>query len=298
MNRSFTNKEEYNKQPLVSVVTPSLNQGQFIEQTILSVKNQHYPNIEHIIIDGGSTDNTLDIIKKYEDTYNMCWISESDKGQADAINKGFKMARGEIIGWLNSDDVYFDSEVIFTIARAFSIYDVDIIYGDAIKINEKNKLMKIRVSPNFNYGLLTQWCYIIQPTVFFKVNVVKEEILNVNLNYSMDYEFWLRLGKKYKWKHITKIIAADRNHPDRKIIRNSMLSGEETRKVKNQFCESQNLFYKFPFNNIYKGWYKFKGLAKIKSLYYNKKNYSFNIKFDSLLKFIINQIFIKDKSLI
>lgn len=86
------------KLPLVSIITPSYNQGLFIEETILSVKNQTYPLIEHINADGGSTDNTLDIIKKYEHTYNMQWVSEPDKGQSNAVNKGWKMAQGEILG--------------------------------------------------------------------------------------------------------------------------------------------------------------------------------------------------------
>ena len=94
--------------PRVSIVTPSYNQGQFIEDTLLSVKNQDYPSIEHIIVDGGSTDNTLEILQKYEGSYSMRWVSEPDRGQSDAVNKGFRMANGEIVGWLNSDDCYFD----------------------------------------------------------------------------------------------------------------------------------------------------------------------------------------------
>lgn len=93
-------------EPLVSIVTPSFNQGRFIEETILSVKNQNYPHIEHLIIDGGSTDETLDVIRRYEGTYNLRWVSEPDEGQADALNKGFRLARGEVLGWLNADDTY------------------------------------------------------------------------------------------------------------------------------------------------------------------------------------------------
>ncbi|MCL0071992.1 glycosyltransferase [Peptococcaceae bacterium] len=95
-----------NSKPLVSIVTPSLNQGGFIEDCIRSVKNQSYKNIEHIIVDGGSTDATINILKKYEGTYNMIWLSEPDNGMYDAINKGFKLSKGEIMAWINADDMY------------------------------------------------------------------------------------------------------------------------------------------------------------------------------------------------
>ncbi len=115
--------------PLVSIVTPSLNQGRFIQETILSVKDQTYPNIEHIIVDGGSTDGTLDIIKKYEGTYKMRWVSEPDSGQSDAINKGWRMAKGEILAYLNSDDTYMPWAVE-TAVELFSEHpDVAIIVG-------------------------------------------------------------------------------------------------------------------------------------------------------------------------
>ena len=99
-----------NKLPKISVVTPSFNQGRFVEETILSVLNQDYPNIEYIIIDGGSIDNTFDVINKYEDRID-CWVSEPDKGQSDAINKGFKRVTGDIVTWINSDDQYFTKNI-------------------------------------------------------------------------------------------------------------------------------------------------------------------------------------------
>jgi glycosyltransferase involved in cell wall biosynthesis len=113
--------------PLVSIVTPSYNQGRFIEATLLSVRNQDYPNIEHLVIDGGSSDNTVEILEKYEKVYNLKWISEPDKGQSDAVNKGFERARGLIIGWLNSDDIYIDQQVIsYIVSKSKEFSDADV----------------------------------------------------------------------------------------------------------------------------------------------------------------------------
>jgi glycosyltransferase involved in cell wall biosynthesis len=109
--------------PLVSIVTPSLNQGEFLEECIKSVKNQTYKNIEHIIIDGGSNDNTIDILKEYESAYNMTWISEPDTGMYDAINKGFKLSTGEIMAWINADDMYlpWSIEIVVNVISRLNI---------------------------------------------------------------------------------------------------------------------------------------------------------------------------------
>ena len=113
--------------PKISVITPSYNQGQYIEETILSVLNQNYPNLEYIIMDGGSTDNTVEVIMKYADKITF-WVSEKDKGQADAINRGFKKATGDILCWLNSDDYYF-SETLKYVAENLDINKKEILFG-------------------------------------------------------------------------------------------------------------------------------------------------------------------------
>lgn len=113
---------------LVSIITPSFNGGKYIEECIKSIKNQSYKHIEHIIIDGGSKDNTIELLKKYEGTYNMTWISEPDKGMYDAINKGFNMAKGEILAWLNTDDMYFPWAVE-TAVKTINKYNIDWLTG-------------------------------------------------------------------------------------------------------------------------------------------------------------------------
>ena len=203
-----------NKLPLVSIITPSYNQSEFIENTIRSAKNKNYPNIEHIIIDGGSQDETISLLKKYEKTYNMKWISESDSGQSDAINKGFKLAQGEIIGWVNSDDVYVFRDTISTVVNVLiQNPDINIVYGDCIIIDERNVIKRIYNSPDWNYNyLLKGFSYIPQPATFFRKKVIFNSELNTTLNFAMDIDLWLRLGKNYPFYHINKILAGDRFH--------------------------------------------------------------------------------------
>lgn len=206
--------------PLVSIVTPSYNQGEFIEDTILSVKNQDYPNIEHIIVDGGSTDNTLEILEKYQGKYNMRWISEADKGQSDAVNKGFKMTRGEIIGWLNSDDVYFNKHVIRDVVSFFNCKpNADVVYGDLALIDRNGLILKIDVAPSFTRSRLERGLFIPQPASFIKKNVLTEYLLDENLKFFMDYDFWLRISERgYKFYHLRRILAAGRHYPQRKTL--------------------------------------------------------------------------------
>ncbi len=285
--------------PLVSIVTPSYNQGRFIEDTILSVKNQDYPNIEHIIVDGGSTDNTLDILKKYEGTYNMRWISEPDEGQSDAINKGFRMAKGEIIGWLNSDDVYFTRDVISYVVEEFKRNpDVDVIYGNAAAINKDNVLLKIRYSiPKFSYKRLLRGDFIIQPSTFFRKAVVQKHILDTNLHLAMDYEYWLRLANdNIKFKHVNKVLSAMRVHTAMKTRSRKKEMQKETRKVQEKYGQKFKInFYMLRLLDyvlIYL--LKIYGSKTIFELYSTKKeHFAFPIKFDFLLKTILTHFHYK-----
>jgi glycosyltransferase involved in cell wall biosynthesis len=142
------------KQPKISIITPSFNQGRFIADAIESVANQDYQNKEHIIIDAQSTDETLDVLKSYSHYKHLKWISEPDKGQSDALNKGFKLANGDIIGWLNADDFYhkkcFTSVVDFFNKNT----SVDILYGDYHWIDDKGKLIQKRKEIDFDSFVL------------------------------------------------------------------------------------------------------------------------------------------------
>ena len=200
----------------VSIITPSYNQSEFIGETIESVLAQNYSHVEHFVADGGSTDGTLEILENYDNKIE--WISEDDRGQADAINKGFNRVSGDIIGWLNSDDVYFDVNVLDRVVDYFENTGADVIYGDMALINSDSKIMKFSVLPDFDYEHLLRSCFIVQPSLFFKRNVVEENKLDINLEFVMDYEYWLRLADKYDFYHVSDVLSADRNHGGRKIL--------------------------------------------------------------------------------
>ncbi len=158
--------------PLVSIVTPSYNHGLYIEATIQSVLQQDYPNLEYIVIDGGSQDDTVEILKRYGD--RLCWISEPDHGQADAINKGFRMARGEILAWLNSDDTYLPGAVRQAVEYFQKHPDTSMVYGEGQHVDAAGHIIEPYTTEPFDYQRLSERCFICQPTVFFRAHVFRD----------------------------------------------------------------------------------------------------------------------------
>lgn len=202
----------------VSIITPSFNQAQFLEETILSVLNQDYANIEYIIIDGGSTDGSVEIIRRYASRLAF-WMSEPDRGQADAINKGFRRATGEIVAWLNADDVYVTCDAVRQIVAAFSAHpNADIVYGDALTIDEHSYIRRVRLLPDFDPQLLLRTCFLVQPAVFMRARVVQSQSLDDTLDVGMDYKLWLACAQEFKFWHLNRLIAGDRNHRQRKTV--------------------------------------------------------------------------------
>lgn len=204
--------------PKVSIISPSFNQVQFIEETICSVLNQKYPKIEYIIIDGCSTDGSVDIIRKYEKGISY-WVSEKDGGQADAINKGLSVATGSILAYLNTDDTYLPS-TIETIVNFFRDNpNVSMVYGDIFRIDEQGRIRK-RINPNNidSHKLLSGYFYLPQPTVFFKKEVWENiGYFDKNLNLAMDLDYWIRVYlNQYNIAYINEVLATERIYPNAK----------------------------------------------------------------------------------
>ncbi len=205
--------------PRISIVTPSYNQGRFIEETIRSVLLQGYPNLEYVIIDGGSTDNTLEIIRKYE-KWIYYWVSEKDSGQAHAVNKGFKIHSGDICGWLNSDDVYAQeafSSVSFT---WFNSDQPSMIYGDAVSTDITLRPYSKKVMKNYSLETMILGKSMPQPSVFFSKGLFdKIGPLDEDLFYNLDFEFFFRAwSNNYaeKFFYLPRILAYSRVYAETK----------------------------------------------------------------------------------
>jgi len=196
--------------PKFSIVTPSFNQGQYLERTILSVINQGYPNLEYIIIDGGSKDNSIDIIKQYE-RHLTYWVSERDPGQSNALNKGFSKITGDIVGWIASDD-WYEPGAFDLVAEHFGREPDSIIVGDCIRHYEpegRQRALKPK-KPSFE-TLLRYWrsgfCPP-QPSVFFPSTLLNRVgVLNEQLTYAMDLDLWLRMAPIASFHYIPKTLS-------------------------------------------------------------------------------------------
>ena len=214
--------------PLVSIIVPSYNQGQFVEDTILSILNQNYPNLEVIVMDGGSTDNTLEILELFNE--KIAVFSGPDRGQTDAINKGFAKAKGEIVAWLNSDDIYLYEDTISYIVDCFRHNpEIDVLFGDYIRIDEANNFLKAYyVWRDYSFERLMRVCYISQPTVFFRKHVIEKCPLDECLHYGMDIDLWLQLGKTgCRVEDCGRFVAAERIHGNAKTVANPTKSFDE-----------------------------------------------------------------------
>ncbi len=208
--------------PLITIVTPSYNQGKYIEETIQSVLNQTYKNIEYIIIDGCSNDETEDILKKYREYKNIKIIIEKDNGQTEAINKGFKMAKGELIGWINSDDI-LKYDCVENIVEAYKLnQDATVFYGYIDFIDEQsNKCYTKKIGDlEYNY-LLNVNPDINQQGSFYLAKRVKEiNYLDEKINFTMDYDLWLRLLKNNNGVNLHKIVGEFRIQYQSKTMTN------------------------------------------------------------------------------
>ena len=206
--------------PKVSIVTPSYNQARFIEETIRSVLLQGYPDLEYIIIDGGSADGTVDIIRKYE-KWLTYWVSEPDRGQSDAINKGWRLAQGDVLAFLNSDDIYMPGAVRTAAAFLGQNPDTGMIYGECNIIDEHSHLKRRFKTADFRIEkvLCGEPNVIPQPSAFIRRTTIdKVGLLDIDMDMAMDLDLWVRIGLKHSIVHIPEVLASHRLYPGTKTL--------------------------------------------------------------------------------
>ncbi len=214
--------------PKISIVTPSFNQGKYLEETILSVIEQNYLNLEYILIDGGSSDNSLDIINKYDDRISY-WISEPDNGQSDAINKGFARASGDIFGWINSDD-YYKPGTMDVISKELDPKQEQLLFGNCKYYNEDNgQSWESDVGSKYNSFRLPFDCnYLIQPSTFWTRKLWKKTgLLNTQYHYGFDWDWVLRASKHCEYIYTMNVLSVYRLHSDQKTQSGGKIRSEE-----------------------------------------------------------------------
>lgn len=217
-----------------SVITPSFNQGQFIERTIESVLTQPGVNLEYVVCDGGSNDETVSILKHYQD--RLRWVSAPDDGQADAVNQGLTMTTGDIIAWLNSDDVYYP-EALSKVASVFKANpELQVVYGNADWIDDCDRVLKSFPTEPWRYSRLKEACFLCQPAVFFRRSLVERYSgLDKTLQYCMDYELWLRFGKYTDFYFLPEKLAGSRMYASNKTMGQTLAAHAEI----NQMLETK-----------------------------------------------------------
>lgn len=224
----------------VSIVTPSYNQAAYLEETIQSVLSQDYPNVEYIIVDGGSTDGSVEIIKKYESQLAY-WVSEPDAGQAAAINKGFKRATGDVLAWLNSDDKYAEGAIRKVMGLFNSDDQLELLYGDYFCFTNAGRVIaKPKIAFDFNIALYV-YLMIPQPSSFWTKSLYDNlGGLNENFHFAFDYDFFLHAGRYLKNKpgsmrHEHDYFSYFRLHDESKTIRQQEKFKQERQKIREQF---------------------------------------------------------------
>lgn len=226
---------------LVSIITPSYNQAKYLEQTILSVLNQDCPRIEYIVMDGASTDGSVDIIKKYADKLTY-WESVKDRGQADAINKGFARATGEIIAWLNSDDYYLPGAVSAAVKVFEENPDAVLVYGNMLAVDENGATFNTLTYDQLSLEDLLCFQIIGQPAVFMRRSALqKTNGLDLTFHFLLDHLLWIKIAKQGKLLHVNQTWAAARYHAEAKNVAKATEFGREAFRILETIAQDKDL---------------------------------------------------------
>jgi glycosyltransferase involved in cell wall biosynthesis len=224
------------QQPLISIVTPSFNQRRYIEDTVLSLQRQSYQMFEHIIVDAGSTDGTLEVLRKHQTTYAMTWCSEPDSGMYHGINKGLRRARGKILAYLNSDDLYFPWTLQVVADHFVRNASTDLLYGDVVHLHEGSKTFELTFSPKFTLKWAISIGGLYQPTVFWSRRIYENlGGFDETLKCVGDYEYWLRVAKQGTVRKVNEFLAVDRLQPEAKRFVQKELLAEELTQVRRSY---------------------------------------------------------------
>lgn len=228
-------------QPLVSIVTPSFNQAQFLEEAILSVIHQAYPRIEYIVIDGGSTDGSLEIIERYASKLAY-WASARDSGQADAINRGMDRSTGEIVAWLNSDDLYLAGAIRQAVDALQAHPEAAMVFADGLMVDETGRLLDRHRYRSLSTLDLLCFDVLLQPTVFMRKEVLEEVgFLDASYNLILDHDLWVRLSSSHPIVHIPRFWAVERTHAGAKTIAQASAFVEEAQRMIARVGDSKDL---------------------------------------------------------
>lgn len=219
----------------MSVLTPSYNQARWLPDNLRSVAVQTHPAVEHIVMDGASTDGSVDILRA-ADRPGLTWRSESDRGQSHALNKAFAQSRGEIIGWLNSDDAYFSPTVVADAVRLFTERpEVDVVYGHAALVNPDGLILQMMWAPSFNRALLPLLNFISQPTAFIRRGAIAAGFVDEEFEHVMDRELWLRLARDRVFARLDRVVALDRHQAGRKGYVQPEVAARENRRLAERY---------------------------------------------------------------
>jgi glycosyltransferase involved in cell wall biosynthesis len=228
--------------PRISIVTPSYNQDQFIEETIRSILLQGYPDLEYIVIDGGSTDNSVEIIKKYEDWITY-WVSEPDNGQSHALNKGFRMVTGSLIGWQNSDDYYHSQAFMEVAIKSTELSEISVFYGLTDQIDANSNFICVHPISEFDIHAMLPLLNMCNQSMFFRNRIFSQgEFIDESFKHAMDQEFLIRLALKgYKFRLFSEIKGYFRQHNEAKGATQTNILVEECLRIYKLIYQNNNL---------------------------------------------------------